>query len=426
MKRFVLTPLAVSVPNSSSVAEQPKPPASDQAPTVVAAQQDRVIHDNIDSRMWDNSESESNAGMPRGSFLPAEDSEPKGRYAQQVEPQPLEPTPAAANPFAEPLAADPQPAEAPQQLEVAPQGAAELEARRPSRGVRNPLRQLSAEVPVGEESQDVRFPEDSEAFDDPFPEVNPAAEGTMPADDAGADAFAPSAQEDSLGLQAPTGPSQPVADDFSYDQDAAGGDDRFESPAGNPPADQVAQPQADPFEGPQASPFDDRSADAFNDPQPTVAQPTAEHQPPAEYRQPVRQENPLPPARAALQPTRPADGRYTVEPNDSLWKVSEKVYGDGRYFKAIGEHNRARLAHPDQLLAGDVLDVPPKEMLQRRYPSLCPRSGARRWWNRARCRPRRRNPCRGPTHTSWPRAIRCSTLPATSWARRRGGARSTS
>jgi nucleoid-associated protein YgaU len=365
VNRFVLSSPAVSVPSADSVAEQPQPATSDQAPTVVTAQQDAVVHDNIDSRMWATSEGEPSAGMPRGSFLPDEDVEPNPRYVRQVEPQPLEPTPADANPFAQPLAADPQPAAAPQEMEVAPQGAAELEARRPSRNVRNPLRQMSAEVPEGQEGQDVQFPEDNGTFDDPFPEVNPAADEAMPDDDAGADAFAPQGQDESLGLQAPTGPGQSAADEYSYDQDGAAGANPFDAPAVEPKADQFAQPQT--------SPFDNQSADAFNDPQPAATQPTAEYRPPAEYRQPMRQETPLPAGRAPLQPTRPADGRYTVEPNDSLWKVSEKVYGDGRYFKAIGEHNRARLAHPDQLLAGDVLEVPPKEMLQQRYPSLCPR-----------------------------------------------------
>jgi nucleoid-associated protein YgaU len=73
------------------------------------------------------------------------------------------------------------------------------------------------------------------------------------------------------------------------------------------------------------------------------------------------------------EPQMPADGKYTVQPNDSLWKIAEKVYGDGRYFKAIGEHNRGRLPHADMLTAGAVLEVPPAGELTQLYPSLCPK-----------------------------------------------------
>ncbi len=238
VNRFVLTSPTVSAPIADSVAEHPKPETSDQTPTVVTARQDPVMRDNIDSRMWAAGESESNAGMPRGSFLPAEDAEPNPRYARQVEPQPLEPTPAPANPFAEPLASDPQPAAAPREMEVAPPGPAELEARRPSRRRRATRCGNSAhEVPEGEEAGDVQFPEDNGNFDDPFPEVNPAADETMPADDDSAFApaaggFAPQDQDASLALQAPTGPSQPAADEYSYEQDAAAGDAALDAPSG--------------------------------------------------------------------------------------------------------------------------------------------------------------------------------------------------
>ncbi|MEX2112151.1 MAG: LysM peptidoglycan-binding domain-containing protein, partial [Pirellulales bacterium] len=205
----------------------------------------------------------------------------------------------------------------------------------PPRSVRNPLRQLSAEVFEGDDAQEVQFPEDGQGFDDPFPEVNPAADAALPAADDGAAALAPRAKDAALGLQAPTDAGEPAADAFSKSSDEPSADASFDAPA-------------------------DRYSNAFEEPQPVAEQP------------PARQ-MPLATSRAPLQPTRPADGRYTVEPNDSLWKVAEKVYGDGRYFKAIGEHNRAHLAHPDQLSAGEVLDVPPVEMLQQRYPALCPR-----------------------------------------------------
>ncbi|MBI3837370.1 MAG: LysM peptidoglycan-binding domain-containing protein [Planctomycetia bacterium] len=75
----------------------------------------------------------------------------------------------------------------------------------------------------------------------------------------------------------------------------------------------------------------------------------------------------------AVEPLPLENGKYTVQPNDSLWTVSEKVYGTGRYFKAIYEHNRARLPHADRLAVGTVIAVPPVAVLEQNYPSLCPK-----------------------------------------------------
>ena len=69
----------------------------------------------------------------------------------------------------------------------------------------------------------------------------------------------------------------------------------------------------------------------------------------------------------------PANGRYTIQPNDSLWKISEKVYGNGRYFKAIYEHNKIKFPDPDRLVAGTEISVPPPGILEDRYPALCPK-----------------------------------------------------
>ncbi len=67
------------------------------------------------------------------------------------------------------------------------------------------------------------------------------------------------------------------------------------------------------------------------------------------------------------------NGKYTVQPNDNYWKISQKVYGDGGYFKAIHEHNRLRYPRADKLQVGDVLDVPPASVLLERYADLCPK-----------------------------------------------------
>ena len=76
---------------------------------------------------------------------------------------------------------------------------------------------------------------------------------------------------------------------------------------------------------------------------------------------------------AAVEPAPPANGRYTVQPNDNLWTISEKVYGTGRYFKALYEHNRAKLPRADKLTVGTVINVPSTSLLEQNYPSLCPK-----------------------------------------------------
>ncbi|HEX3726654.1 MAG TPA: LysM peptidoglycan-binding domain-containing protein [Pirellulales bacterium] len=76
---------------------------------------------------------------------------------------------------------------------------------------------------------------------------------------------------------------------------------------------------------------------------------------------------------AATEPRPLEEGKYTVQPNDSLWIISEKVYGTGRYFKAIYEHNRAKLPNSHRLQVGIVISVPATSVLEQNYPALCPK-----------------------------------------------------
>jgi nucleoid-associated protein YgaU len=67
------------------------------------------------------------------------------------------------------------------------------------------------------------------------------------------------------------------------------------------------------------------------------------------------------------------DGTYTVEPNDSFWTISQKVYGTGGYFKAVQRHNRKPGSQADGLEIGEKILVPPPELLEQKYPQLCPK-----------------------------------------------------
>lgn len=70
------------------------------------------------------------------------------------------------------------------------------------------------------------------------------------------------------------------------------------------------------------------------------------------------------------------DGTYTVAPNDSFWTISQKVYGTPGYFKAVQRHNRKPGGNADGLEIGEKVLVPPAEVLEQKYPQLCPKRRA--------------------------------------------------
>ena len=54
---------------------------------------------------------------------------------------------------------------------------------------------------------------------------------------------------------------------------------------------------------------------------------------------------------------------YEVKKGDTLWKISEEVYGKGNgdEYEAIFEANKPMLSHPDKIYPGQVLRIPPLE-----------------------------------------------------------------
>lgn len=52
---------------------------------------------------------------------------------------------------------------------------------------------------------------------------------------------------------------------------------------------------------------------------------------------------------------------YTVEPNDTLQKISLKIYGTSKKWKKIYEANSDRLKSPDRIYAGQVLNIPKEQ-----------------------------------------------------------------
>ncbi|MGD9723433.1 MAG: LysM peptidoglycan-binding domain-containing protein [Pirellulales bacterium] len=352
IKRFLLTGPALMDSPAEHMASQPHAIPTDERPTVVAAQKDRGAAERDRGEWAENPRPDSGSDVPHGSFLPADEPAVNPRYAQQDQPTPaaeegVAPTP-ESDPFHSRFAAD-APAQAPageaptpNPLDVAPEGAAALDARKPARSTRNPLRRLSAEVPLEETPKE----DDASPAEPTIPDPNADA-ATDDQTSAAQPATAEPAADDALSFEpaAPQGAADRAALEDSFDQSLSDAND---------PAAGAATAEA-----------------TGNDEQLTVSAEPPVAQPSPRQFQPARTaEAPLPGPAAA---SRPADGRYVIQPNDSLWTISQKVYGDGRYYQAIAEHNRGRMPHPDRLTAGAILDVPPVSTLEQSYPSLCPR-----------------------------------------------------
>lgn len=65
-------------------------------------------------------------------------------------------------------------------------------------------------------------------------------------------------------------------------------------------------------------------------------------------------------ASASSAGSTPLGHGYTVQPGDSLSKISKKLYGDSNRWKEIWEANRAKIPNPDLIHPGLELQIPPK------------------------------------------------------------------
>ncbi len=70
------------------------------------------------------------------------------------------------------------------------------------------------------------------------------------------------------------------------------------------------------------------------------------------------------------------DGTYDVQPNDSFWTISEKIYGTGSYFEALEELNRGK-AVDGQLKVGQNILTPDASELEKKFPGKCPKENHR-------------------------------------------------
>jgi nucleoid-associated protein YgaU len=49
---------------------------------------------------------------------------------------------------------------------------------------------------------------------------------------------------------------------------------------------------------------------------------------------------------------------YTVVSGDTLWKIAERMYGNGSHYMKIFEANTDVLEHPDRIFPGQKLVIP--------------------------------------------------------------------
>jgi len=77
----------------------------------------------------------------------------------------------------------------------------------------------------------------------------------------------------------------------------------------------------------------------------------------------VGEPEPEPAAEAAeAEAAEAKEGRtYTVQSGDTLWKISQEMYGNGSKYMKIFEANTPMLENPDKIFPGQVLNIPDLE-----------------------------------------------------------------
>ncbi len=60
----------------------------------------------------------------------------------------------------------------------------------------------------------------------------------------------------------------------------------------------------------------------------------------------------------AVIEAQPNDTTYIVQPNDSLWTISESYYHDGKLWNKIYEYNKETISNPDLIRPGQTIKLP--------------------------------------------------------------------
>ncbi|MCM8781059.1 MAG: LysM peptidoglycan-binding domain-containing protein, partial [Candidatus Omnitrophica bacterium] len=59
--------------------------------------------------------------------------------------------------------------------------------------------------------------------------------------------------------------------------------------------------------------------------------------------------------------------RYTVQPQDTLQKISQKFYGTTKKWNKIYEANKDTLKSPDKIYPGQILEIPLEESSMQQF-----------------------------------------------------------
>ncbi|MEX0978033.1 MAG: LysM peptidoglycan-binding domain-containing protein [Pirellulales bacterium] len=329
-----------------AAAEPLVPAGASEKPSVVMAQKDGP--GSARGPLWgpgsDRASAEPAAEVPSASYMPAEtetqtpargDRYAIGRAGSAAPAVPAERS-ANANPFQDRRPEDADAGDVQGADEPSAPGALPREESSPDAG-RNPLRRLSAELPLEAPQQD------------------PDAEGGAELPVQGADPYA-----DEAPSEKPTAPFDPAELPSEAEPAPAPTADRFAPSVAVPPQKGDPEPPRE---------YDSREP-VVDDSRPDPVAGDQGRAPIADDWQPgsVAQGE-----RAGTLPLPVENGMYTVQPNDTLWSISEKVYGTGGYFKAIAAHNRSGLPRSDRLTVGTKVAVPPAGELEEHFPELCPK-----------------------------------------------------
>jgi LysM repeat protein len=68
---------------------------------------------------------------------------------------------------------------------------------------------------------------------------------------------------------------------------------------------------------------------------------------------------------AVMKPAVPAARTYTVQHGDTLYRIAQRHYGDGKYWHGLYRANRSKISNPDLIYAGQVLAIPSRDQVAR-------------------------------------------------------------
>jgi nucleoid-associated protein YgaU len=162
-------------------------------------------------------------------------------------------------------------------------------------------------------------------------------------------------------LKQPAQPTAPADEDFE-EPVRVGATNRPEPKDDFEPVPQRAQPtrvaQKDMFA--EATGFDDPKAQTS----PTTDLPPARQETAIKKEAPIKKSSRHPLLR---------EGEYLVAEGDNFCVISKKLYGSEKYYLALAEHNRSRVADPCRMRPGLIIAAPAKEVLEQQHATLIPK-----------------------------------------------------